>query len=495
MKISQSSTSNCFTLFLLLGTVFAQAQQNVGIGTSQPAEARLVVTGGAVNSQALFGKGANSVSIESNPATIGFNNYMSSAGTRKFTTAGYAGQIKYDNTLGRLSITSTSANGVAEGNVLIINPLLSLSKEGYLGLNTSTEKGIITTRGTVGAVAALFGDNSTGVAIENSYPGIGLNTYYNDTRKFIASGFGGLISHDPVIGNFVIYTSATSGIINNAANLSLRMMISKTGNVGLEGNDNPEVALSFAALIGKKISLYRGATGDAGFGVFGNELRINSDNNAAAITFGYDNLTNGFTERMRVTGAGNVGIGYNTPAFKLDVNGRMRLRHGGEGAGLWFNKNDETQGTFIGTYDNTNFGIWGPGAVGSWKFLFDGSDGVLRVGTTKKAAGYLVNVGGKIIAEEVRVTLQAAWPDYVFENTYNLMPLEDLEQHILQNKHLPNIPKATTLENEGIALGDMQTKIMEKVEELSLYIIELNKKLKEQESEINLLKKQPTNRK
>jgi len=418
MKISQSSTSNCFTLFLLLGTVFAQAQQNVGIGTSQPAEARLVVTGGAINSQALFGKGANSVSIESNPATIGFNNYMSSGGTRKFTTAGYAGQIKYDNALGRLSITSTSATGVAEGNVLVINPLLSLSKEGYLGLNTSTEKGIITTRGTVGAVAALFGDNTTGVAIENSYPGIGLNTYYNGTRKFIASGFGGLISQDPVVGNFAIYTSSTTGIINNNATLALRLMINKDGNVGIDNSN---------------------------------------------------------------------------PAFKLDVNGRVRIRHGGEGAGLWFNKNDETQGTFIGTYDNTNFGIWGPGAVGSWKFLFDGSDGVLRIGTTKKASGYLVNVGGKIIAEEVRVTLQAAWPDYVFENTYNLMPLEELEQHILQNKHLPNIPKATTLENEGIALGVMQSKIMEKVEELSLYIIELNKKLKEQESEINQLKKQRTN--
>jgi hypothetical protein len=68
----------------------------------------------------------------------------------------------------------------------------------------------------------------------------------------------------------------------------------------------PQVPLHFATAIGKKISLYRGPSGDAGFGVWGNELRIHSDYNGADITFGYDNLVNGFTERFRVRANGNA---------------------------------------------------------------------------------------------------------------------------------------------------------------------------------------------
>ncbi len=90
------------------------------------------------------------------------------------------------------------------------------------------------------------------------------------------------------------------------------VMNTNTGNIGL-GDFNPTSPLSFPASLGKKISLYKGTTGDAGFSVLSNELRIHSDYNNADITFGYDDFSKGFTELMRIKGNGSVGIGTSTP--------------------------------------------------------------------------------------------------------------------------------------------------------------------------------------
>lgn len=86
---------------------------------------------------------------------------------------------------------------------------------------------------------------------------------------------------------------------------STSFSILRNGNVGI-GVANPNLPLHFATQLGKKISLYRGASGDAGFGVWGSELRIHSDFDGAAITFGYDDLTNGFTERFRMASNGDL---------------------------------------------------------------------------------------------------------------------------------------------------------------------------------------------
>lgn len=107
----------------------------------------------------------------------------------------------------------------------------------------------------------------------------------------------------------------------------------------------------------------------------------------------------------------------------------------------------------------------------------------MMVGTGSPATGYILSVNGKIMSEEVRVELDTDWPDYVFEKTYRLPSLMDLEKFIGTHKHLPNIPAAAQVKNEGFDLGDMNRRLLEKVEELTLYIIE-------QEKRINEIKKQ-----
>jgi hypothetical protein len=101
---------------------------------------------------------------------------------------------------------------------------------------------------------------------------------------------------------------------------------------------------------------------------------------------------------------------------------------------------------------------------------------------------------GKIAGAEFVVKTVASWPDYVFADDYKLKSLEETESFIKANKHLPNIPAAAVIEKEGLELGDMQKRMMEKIEELTLHLIEANKALKEFRSsstkEIEQLKQQ-----
>lgn len=87
-----------------------------------------------------------------------------------------------------------------------------------------------------------------------------------------------------------------------------------------------------------------------------------------------------------------------------------------------------------------------------------------------------ISANGKITTKEVEVTL-TAFPDYVFDNDYKLRTLSEVEEFIKENKHLPGIPSADEVVNNGLSLGEMNVKLMEKVEELTLYIIQLQKEV------------------
>ena len=103
---------------------------------------------------------------------------------------------------------------------------------------------------------------------------------------------------------------------------------------------------------------------------------------------------------------------------------------------------------------------------------------------------YKLFVEGGIMTEKVKVALRSSanWADYVFANDYKLMPLKEVETYINENKHLPGIESAEDLVKNGIDVAEMQAKQMEKIEELTLYIIEQNKKLEKQNNEIEELK-------
>jgi hypothetical protein len=107
--------------------------------------------------------------------------------------------------------------------------------------------------------------------------------------------------------------------------------------------------------------------------------------------------------------------------------------------------------------------------------------GKVGIGTplTTNPQGYLLAVNGKIGAKEVRVeTTATPWPDFVFDSNYQLTPLSEVEKFIQQNKHLIDVPNAKEVEKDGHDLGSMDAILLKKIEELTLYIIEQDKKIK-----------------
>ncbi len=110
-----------------------------------------------------------------------------------------------------------------------------------------------------------------------------------------------------------------------------------------------------------------------------------------------------------------------------------------------------------------------------------------NVGVGVESPFYKFEVCGTIRAKEVRV--ETGWCDYVFEKNYKLKSIEELDEFINTNKHLPGIAPAAEVEKDGLKVGEMNKAMMEKIEELTLYVIQLSKDNKKLQDQINALKK------
>ena len=209
---------------------------------------------------------------------------------------------------------------------------------------------------------------------------------------------------------------------------------------------------------------YVGVTGNA-WGIEGNRFVISSTPNSPDSEFIIDP-------------SGNIGIGTTSPAQKLDIAGSdsiwpLRLQNS-DGGYDWH----------VGVTGNS----W---AIGGNKFAISNTLGsndakpVIEengdVGIGPSSPDAKLAVKGDIHAEEVRVDLSVPGPDYVFEEEYDLPTLESLQKYIQSNKHLPEIPSAKDMEGNGIDLGIMNMLLLKKIEELTLYVIQQEDKIKQLE--------------
>lgn len=192
----------------------------------------------------------------------------------------------------------------------------------------------------------------------------------------------------------------------------------------------------------------------------------------------------GANEYLTIVNSGKIGIGTTSPAEKLHVAGSSV-----NGAVVTLIENTDASTNSFASLQfksgisanywqafarNGNFFI---GIAGIADYMMIKSDGKVGIGTSSPDEKLTVN--GAVHATRVKVETTVPGPDYVFEKSYSLPTLDEVKSYIDENKHLPEVPSAKEMEVKGIDVGEMNMLLLKKVEELTLYVIEQNKKIED----------------
>lgn len=319
------------------------------------------------------------------------------------------------------------------------------------------------------------------------------------------------------VGNYsarVDFQIKIPGSIGNG--LANQMSLTEYGNLGI-GTSNPAAKLH---IVGGHIA----ASNNDGLNGFtelwsDNAIMWKNGNANAGLRFGSctDLNAGNWSEKMRLMDNGNLGIGTPSPAAKLHVEGngfingdltvgqldhnpglKYKLDFGGNSNSdpMWLARNNVSGDAselrmsisddggaadrFVVGYTPFNTNVFTP-------LMHVNANGVVGIGTTiTTETGYKLFVETGIRTRKVKVDV-LNWADYVFHSNYRLRPLSEVEQYIKQHGHLPEVQSEEEVKNEGIDLADNQATLLKKVEELTLYLIEQNKK---QENQQRLIEEQ-----
>jgi trimeric autotransporter adhesin len=398
--------------------------------------------------------------------------------------------------VGNTNATATSFIGTAAGN----NFDLVFRRNGaYAGkINSSLN---LTTFG-------LYSGNDNITGANNSF--FGNSAGAANTAGSSNSFFGNLAGASNISGSYNMFIGQQAGYLNTTG-YSNSFIGFQSGLYNSNGFEN--------TFLGYR-SGYNTTTGFRNTANGGDALfNINASNNNTAIGFGAGKgivtgnantiiganiallpaaLSNNIiiadgdgNRRINVNDLGNVGIGTISPTAQLHTTGTVKL------AGLVINATaprvlvSDVDGN-IGFKDAATIG----GSASQWTTGTNNisyNTGLVLIGTainpSPTDAGLKLAVSGSINAKKVKVT-QLGWADYVFAPNYKLPTLTEVEKFIQANKHLPSVLSAAEVEKNGIDLGDNQATLLQKIEELTLYAIDANKKIEQQQAQINLLLKQ-----
>ncbi|MCX6181887.1 MAG: hypothetical protein NT150_08175 [Bacteroidetes bacterium] len=441
----------------------------VGIGITNPAVMLHVRNGASVGSPNIF-NGDDALVVEGNNALIklygnnvaglDFSYGTTGERTRAYLRYSYANnQLAFNNPSGQafivdgtgrfgIGVASPTAKLHVGGNLLVDGSSLTVSQ-----INTSAVNGTSIENYTIPHIKIQNLDDANGTGAYN----------------------GGALIFDIVGGRAIAAIAGTKSFTNSdASQLKFythqsssgpleRMIIGENGYIGVGisdpqqklhiNNDNGDVQIAASSSNHSSIRFSKNGTGSwmAGTQFHDGTIKFCINNSA---------LFDETPELTILSGNSNVGINNINPQAKLHVSGDVKFA--------------SSQASFATIINNTAAAGNGlqvkAGTLGNIYAIIDASD---NIGNSYFRVSGL---DGITYAREVTVTADA-FPDYVFENNYKLMPIYELEKFIDKNNHLPNINTAAEIKDSGLSLGDMQVKQMEKIEELTLYIIQLKKEI------------------
>ncbi|MDB5274667.1 MAG: hypothetical protein JWO58_3034 [Chitinophagaceae bacterium] len=371
------------------------------------------------------------------------------------------------------------------GNFTFNNPsgsstyLNILTASNYVGVglaNPTAPFQIANALGSTTKKLVLFDDKvGVGTDLHNFY-GFGVNssnmryqTSYANTNHIFYAGNGATPGTSTGSNELMRITGSGALVVGGT---------SSSGSIQLTGTANPTSQLSIygtapgITLYGSGYSKIYNNNSSVGFGLPTSQWNDLIVTNLGDIVFG--NATSpSFTEKVRLTTAGNFGIATTSPQSKLHVNDVVQVTGSttpsNTKAGLTAGENS----TYTWLQSNTAKPLALNPTPSSTQYVAIG----FTPGAYTVPSGYSLAVKGNIIAEGLLVKLVGSWPDFVFDKNYKLMPLNNLETYIAANKHLPEIPSASEMEKEGVNTAEMDKMLLQKIEELTLYVIQQQKEI------------------
>lgn len=472
---------------------------NVGIGTTNPASALHLFTG------SNLGMLPPNIILERNDSTNQAGIFTLGISSNGFATGllgGGSAFFKLEDPFGNSPNRDMgfSTNGTAAQFVIKNN--------GFIGAGTELPTANFHSVGTARFESLPSSITNTDIITTDANG----NLYTQNVATLFGSSSWNLNGNTANPSDFI-------GTINSAdlkikTNNIDRAIITSNGNMGI-GTNSPTARLAVettpgglqTSIIGKGIStgVYAEATdmngpltdaGISGFGTIGYEA-IGVHGKGNYLTSGGNGNIYGVVGTAGATNPiNNVGVfgeahnasGYNTGVFGLSRS-TTGIYNTGVGGQVTLNTTAAWNRAISG---------FAPVASNHYAGYFDGNvevqTGTVKVGSVATPVGYKLYVEQGILTEKVKVAVASstAWADYVFATDYKLKPLSEVEKFIDENNHLPNIPSADELVKEGLDLGKMQALQMEKIEELTLYLIEMKKEIEVLKNENIVLKAQIT---
>lgn len=442
--------------------------------------------------------------------SLGFHTLRLASGNENIAVGNHA--MKYTTTgskntligVGASEYSTTASNNTGVGHQSLFNLTtgeanVALGKNAGVLITTGSRNTIVGPYTTGSAAssynivmgyrsAATTGDNNIIIGKKITLPA-GTSNAMNIGGVLFGTGFQSALP-----------TNATAGVANGRIGINV---VNPTAALDVNGNvsfQNSSLSMTRSSNEGPQIDLintsktavnqaYRWSLYNM-TGAYGNSLQFWNYTQTSCTSGGM------CTPRFTIMDNGNVGIATTNPSQALSVVGKIAIAPSGIGSDEGYNGNlmitkPKESGQYInlvrqgsipwsiGTVYNDNTFAIGLGvandATFTTPFLSINTSGSIGIGTTTTGTHKLA-VEGTIGAREIKVEA-GTWSDFVFEDGYKLPSLTEVEQHIKEKGHLQDIPSTQEVTQSGINLGEMDAKLLQKIEELMLYTIAQNKEV------------------